>query len=472
MSKLAGLIEKFKPHRSFACSYGTVEVDGVLVRVAKENDDSWRIHIDPETGKKYFMIAAEDALQDPAIIRSARVSTGRDSKEVDEKAEGLIQALWREKHLTPFEGGAVFRLRFEVPIAYAQPLFQLFASFNEFSGRYSEIDGTYYTPSNLSASALKEFQDAEEEAHGAYKKLLELGVAREMARFAHLYRFYTKFYMTISLRHIMEFLNWTNVNTRHTKTEFWEIKNVFREIIKNWTPWAFEAFEKEPHPVDFGWVNERLRKNKRLLSELPSERTVRVLNKGLIRLLGSYGNQDLMISCLDHFPNPSKALGHGGMSFLIKMPIFVFRQWVRHRYGAMTELSLDYDTIVERNSFYLPKHFRKQLGKSMSYQYVDMDDKENEIAKANLTEHKDACRERYLRLRKMGVSAEIAAMILPYSFYMYVVWTAPVESLINFIHLRTDMRAQWEIRQYADLIGVMVRDHFPDIAELCNEGKI
>src|SRR3990167_972647 len=214
-------IEKFKPHRSFACSYGTVEVDGVLVRVAKENDDSWRIHIDPETGKKYFMIAAEDALQDQAIIRSARVSTGRDSKEVDEKAEGLIQALWREKHLTPFEGGAVFRLRFEVPIAYAQPLFQLFASFNEFSGRYSEIDGTYYTPSNLSASALKEFQDAEEEAHGAYKKLLELGVAREMARFAHLYRFYTKFYMTISLRHIMEFLNWTNVNTKHTKTEFW-----------------------------------------------------------------------------------------------------------------------------------------------------------------------------------------------------------------------------------------------------------
>lgn len=472
MSKLKSLMEKFKPRRNFSCSYGTVEVDGVLVRVAKEDEDSWRVHIDAETGKKYFMIAAEDTLQDPAIIRSARVSTGRDSKEVDEKAEGMIQSLWREKHTSPSDGGVIFRLRFEVPIAYAQPLFRLFASFNEFSGRYSEIDGAYYTPPNLSASAMKEFQDAEEEARGTYKKLLELGVAREMARFAHLYRFFTKFYMTISLRHIMEFLNWTNVNTRHTRTEFGEIKNVFREIIKNWTPWAFEAFEKEPCPVDFNWVDERLRKNKRTLGELPSERTAKVLDQGLIRIMESYGNQDLIISCLDDFPNPSRALGHGGMTFLIKMPIFVFRQWVRHRYGAITELGLDFDTIVERNSFYLPKRFRKQLGKAMSYQYVDMDDAENETAQKIFLEHKEAARKRYERLRRMGVTGAVAALILPYDFYVFTVWTAPIESLVNFMHLRTDVHAQWEIRQYADLIGAMVRDHFPDIIELYNQGKV
>lgn len=472
MGKLDALTEKFQPRRTFPFSYGQVEVDGVLVRVAGENEDSWRIHVDPQTGKKYFLIAVEDTLQDPAIIRSARVSTGRDSKEVDEKAEGLIQSLWREKHLTPFEGGAVFRLRFEVPITYAQPLFRLFASFNEFSGRYSVIDGKYYTPNNLSAPVLKEFDKAEEEAQAVYKKLLDIGVAKEMARLAHLYRFYTKFYMTISLRHIMEFLSWTNVNTRHTQTEFWEIRGVFKEIVQTWAPWAFEAFEKFPRQIDFGWVREQLKNNKRFVGGLPSERTVRVLNKGLIRILDSYGSQDLMFSCLDDFPNPLKALGHGAMTFLIKMPIFVFRQWVRHRYGTMTELNINFDNLVMADSFYAPRRFRIQAGKSMSYRYVDMEDKENEIAKAHLAEHRESCKDRYARLRKMRVPEEIAAMVLPYSFYMYVVWTAPVESLINFLHLRTDEHAQWEIRQYADLIGGMFRDHFPDVVELYNEGKI
>ncbi len=471
MGNLDNLIEKFKPQRAFSCSYGRVEVDGVLVRVAKEGEESWRLFSD-ETGRKYYAIAVEDLLQDPAIIRSARVSTDRDSKEVDEKAVGLIQALWREKHLTPSEGGVVFRLRFEVPISYAQPLFRLFASFNEFSGRYSVIDGEYYTPLNLSAAAFQEFQQAEEEARSTYKKLLELGVAREMARFAHLYRFYTKFYMTISLRHILEFLSWTNVHTRHIKTEFWEIQNVFREIIQCWTPWAFEAFEGTANSINFSWINEQLKKNKKSLVELPSERTVKILDHGLIRIMDSFGNQDLITSCLNDFPNPLRALGHGGMTFLIKMPIFVFRQWVRHRNGAMTELKSDYDIMVERDSFYLPERFRKQTGKAMSYQYADMDDGENETVKKIFVEHKEIARRRYERLRHLGISGEVAAMILPYNFYVFTVWTASLESLINFIHLRTDIHAQFEIRQYAKIIADMVRDHFPDIAKLYNEGKI
>lgn len=471
MGKLDNLTEKFKPQRAFSCSYGQVEVDGIMIRVAGEGEDGWRLFND-EKGRKYYAIAAEDILQDPAIIRSARVSTGRDSKDVDEKAEGLIQSLWRDKHMTPFEGGVIFRLRFEVPVVYAQPLFRLFASFNEFSGRYSVIDGKYHTPTNLSDPMFKEFEKAEEEARAVYSRLLELGVAKEMARLSHLYRFDTKFYMTISLRHIMEFLSLTNIETKHTQTEFWEIRNVFEKIIQTWTPWAFEAFKNSPRPIDFKWVRGKLRNSKRILTQLPSERTVRALNKGFIKLIDSYGNQDLMILCLEDFPNPLKAFGHGAMTFLIKMPIFVFRQWVRHRYGTITELTPDFDRLVAEDSFYAPERFRAQAGKSMSYQYIDVDNKENEIAKAHLAEHREACKERYKMLRKMKMPAEMAAMILPYSFYVSVVWTVSVESLVNFLHLRKDMHAQWEIRQYADLIGGMFRDHFPDITELYNEGKI
>ena len=217
MGKLDNLARSFKPKRRFSCSHTTIEVDGVFVRVPSEEDkDSWvPVKIEGESESvTHYTIKVEDLLQDPAVIRSARVSTGRDSLAVDEKAQGMMNYLWRDYHVTPYESGVVVRLKVETPIPYADPLLKLFASFNEFSGRYSNIDTGFYMPSNISTEAKEEFGDSAEESGLLYKELLDFGLAKEMARLCLAYRYYTKFYMTVSLRHIMEFLTITGLTNR------------------------------------------------------------------------------------------------------------------------------------------------------------------------------------------------------------------------------------------------------------------
>ena len=115
LDRLAVLKQRFNPRREYKVSHTKIEVDGAFVRF----DDDWGFKDDKA------IVPLEDFLQDPAVIRSARVSTGRDAKEVNEKAEGLIGALYRNKHVTPFEGSVIFRLRVEPPICFAQSFFQL-----------------------------------------------------------------------------------------------------------------------------------------------------------------------------------------------------------------------------------------------------------------------------------------------------------------------------------------------------------
>ncbi|MDP3953931.1 MAG: FAD-dependent thymidylate synthase [bacterium] len=464
MSKnLENLAKNFKPRRNFSCSHTSIEVDGVFVRIPNENENSWiPLSLNGDQNEtSHFAINIEDVLQDPAIIRSARVSTDRDTVAVNEKAKGLIGYLWKDRHLTPSGSGVMLRLRQETPIMYAQPFFRLFAEHNEFSGRYSELDGAYYTPHGLKSEVREEFTKAEAEAQSLYKRLISMEVAKEMARLVHLYRFKTKFYEAISLRQLLEFITWQNVTTRHNNTEFHEIKPIIKEIIKHWTPWASEALEEYPNKIDFAWTQEIVKKYKNYPMDSYALGGKNVLNKGRVNLINYYGNDNLMLSCLDDFPNPLKGFGHGQMTFSLKVPIHVFRQWVRHRYGHWTEKGINFDEIVKDDQFFVPSRFRKQTGKVGHYQFSDVDDNENEQVLELLLKHKDSCLGRYCRLRNMEVPAELAAMNLPYTFYIPVIWTVPVESLFNFFSLRCDGHAQFEIRQYANAVWEMFHTRFP-----------
>lgn len=477
MGKLDDLVKSFNPQRKFSCSHSTIEVDGVLVRVAEENDkDSWvSIRSTPDVNSKadsttHYLIKVEDILQDPAIIRSARVSTGRDTKEVDEKAQGMINFLWRDNHVTPSEGSVIFRLKWTVPIMYAQPIFRLFGAHNEFSGRYSVIEGNYYTPNFnglANADIIKnECFEAENEAQVLYKRLLELGVAKEMARYVHLYRFYTKFYFTVSLRHLLEFLRIDeNSNNRHNTTEFWKIKRVIKELIKNWAPWAMEAFDKNPRPLNFDWAKEASHNYSAFLFDRIGERGVNVLDHGYIELINSNINLDVITASLNDFPDPTKALNHGSMAFFVRMPIHVFRQWVRHRSLHFSELEMNFDKIVSENSFYIPDRFRKQTGKVGQYTFTDMDDPENDVVRKLLSDHIGLCRQRYTRLRDSGLSKQLAAMSLPYVFYIDTILTTPLGGLANFLSLRTDSHAQKEVKAYAFSIWHFLKSESPILAE-------
>lgn len=473
MGNLGNLAKRFKPKRTFSCSHSKIEVDGVFARVvSEEENDSWlevRMPADSDS-PTHYLIKTEDVLQDPAIIRSARVSTGRDTKEVDEKAEGMVNFLWRDRHVTPEEGAVVIRSKWTMPIMYAQPIFRLFGSHNEFSGRYSVIDDSYYTPDfeGFADADLikKEFTDAEVEAQALYKKLLELGVAKEMARYAHLYRFYTKFYFTTSLRHLLEFLLIDEGSkNRHDTTEFWQIKEPLKNLVRHWAPWAFTAFENNPRPMNFDWAVETSHNYATLLFDRIGENGVSVLDHGYIELLKSDIDASVITAALNDFPDPTKAFNHGSMTFFVRMPISVFRQWVRHRSLHFSELEVDFDQVVKENAFYLPERFRKQIGKVGHYTFTDMNDAENDAVRHLLTKHIEACKSRYQVLRNMGLSKQLAAMNLPYVFYINTILTAPLGGLSNFLSLRTDSHAQKEIREYAFPIWRMFKEKDPATAE-------
>ena len=466
MDNLRNLEVSFKPKRLFECKHTKIEVDAVFVRIPEDTDnEDWKI-VDGSNGERLAEIRVENILQDSAAIRSARVSTDRDTLAVNDKAQGLIQYLWNGAHVSPFEGGIMFRLKHTTPIAYAQPLFRLFAAFNELSGRYSKNKDNYYTPSTLNDRTREIFDRGELEAQTAYQELLDMGVANEMARFAHLYRFYTRFFITISLRHMMEFVDIAGLSTKHNHTEFWDIQDIYREIIKYWAPWAYQAMENKPIKRNLLFVDEAIKEARMKKTETAYIRSESILNMGEVKLLEFFGNEQMMLERLDDFPIPLRAFGHGGMTFYIKMPIFVFRQWVRHRYGTFSEPTVDYDRIVEKNEFYVPERFRKQIGHVGSYTYMDMDDQENGRARKLLTEHINRQKEEYKRLRTLGLSAEMAAMNLPYCFFIPVYWTVNLESLMNFFSLRVDGHAQAEIRKYAEIIWKMCSAEFPRYAKI------
>lgn len=477
MGKLDDLARSFNPQRKFSCSHTTVEVDGILVRVAEADDnESWipmrntpdvNSMADPPT---HYLIKVEDILQDPAIIRSARVSTGRDTKEVDEKAQGMVNFLWRDRHVTPSEGSIVFRSKWTTPVMYAQPIFRLFGAHNEFSGRYSVIDGSYYTPDfgDIPNADLirKEFSDAEKEAQALYQKLLDLGVAKEMARYVHLYRFYTTFYFTVSLRHLLEFmLIDENSSNRHSTTEFWKIKGVLGDLVRNWAPWAAEAFKASPRPLNFDWAGEITKNYSCFLFDRLGGNGVKVLDHGYLELIGSNIDTDVITAALNDFPDPTKAFNHGSMTFWVRMPIHVFRQWVRHRSLHFSELEMNFDMVVEEKAFYIPERFRKQIGKVGHYTFVDMDDRENDVVRNMLAEHIEVCTARYKRLRDYGLSRQMAAANLPYIFYIDVILTTPLGGLANFLSLRTDSHAQKEIQAYAFPIWEILKQKDPITAE-------
>lgn len=474
MSKLLDLKRRFKPRRTYSCSHTTVEVDAIMVRVAHdeeqgeegEREEVWQgwKPLCRVTGEAIaYEIPVDDILQDPQIIRGARVSTGRDTKAVDEKGDGMINFLWRDKHLTPLQQIQI-RLRHVTPMPYGQPFFRLFATHNEQSGRYSVIEDRYHMPP-VNREAMQIMEASEHEARYLYKMALEAGISKEQARLLLLYRFTSKFYMTISLRHIMEFLSLQQVPGRHETTQFYDIQLIYRQIVQDWMPWAFAAWEKYPSFVNFDWIPGVLRQV-RPLASYPPWKTVQVLDKGEVKFHSPFGLEDYMLAALDDFPDPRGAFGHGSMLFTLKAPIHVLRQWLRHRNGHWTEPRLQFDQIVRNNDFYVPQQFYKQIGKIGHYQFEDLSEELNTHMRVLYQEYIQHMCDHYQELRSFGVSEEVAGMNLPFCFYVSAGWTTPIDGLMNFLSLRADSHAQWEIRQYAAAIWPWFLESFPRSAKL------
>lgn len=142
---------------------------------------------------------------------------------------------------------------------------------------------------------------------------------------------------------------------------------------------------------------------------------------------------------------------HNAFRFHIKCPIFVAREWFRHRVGSFNEFSARYSEMPPE--FYLPDvdNVRRQTGKPGAYVFEPLGD---EATRANAISAMSSSIKQSIRMYNNllhgGVAKELARDVLPVAMYTQFYWTVNARSLMNFLSLRLDKTALLEIRQYAE----------------------
>ena len=141
---------------------------------------------------------------------------------------------------------------------------------------------------------------------------------------------------------------------------------------------------------------------------------------------------------------------HNSFRFHIRAPLFVAREWMRHRVGSFNEFSLRYARATD--DFYVPEpeDVRSQVGKPGAYSFEPVSPEVAEATREKLLALYDAAYETYEELVELGVARELARCALPVSAYTEFYWTVNARSLMNFLSLRNAETAQREIRRYAE----------------------
>jgi len=138
--------------------------------------------------------------------------------------------------------------------------------------------------------------------------------------------------------------------------------------------------------------------------------------------------------------------------FRIKCPIYVARQWMRHRHASYNELSRRYTDIKDSSDFaQLPFNYKASIQDTVS----NKEHKNRQRYVKDLIY--ETCLDVYKDLKKKGLKKETARSILPLSMLTRFYWTVPNYSLQNFLQLRTDKHAQLEIRLFANKIKEFYR---------------
>lgn len=229
---------------------------------------------------------------DNSIVQAARVSYGAGTKRLSED-RGLIRYLLRHQHTTPFEM-VEFKFHIKLPIFIArQWIRHRTANVNEYSGRYSEMKDEFYVPSlenirpqstmnkqgrsdetfpteQAEAIALK-FAASQDQMYAEYRELLEMGVAREIARINLPVSNYTEWYWKIDLHNLFHFLK-LRIDA-HAQYEIRVYGEAIANIVKEIVPVAWEAFEDYVlHSHKLSRIEAKAIMS--MLGELPSDETL------------------------------------------------------------------------------------------------------------------------------------------------------------------------------------------------------
>lgn len=148
--------------------------------------------------------------------------------------------------------------------------------------------------------------------------------------------------------------------------------------------------------------------------------------------------------------------------FDVKAPLFVIREWQRHRIGSFNEQSARYSEIPDE--FYIPDatHVRHQVGKPGNYSFEPVTD--IVVVNDTVDSISHACQAAFNEYRAMldaGIAKEVARVVLPVGMYSRMKWTVNLRALMNFLELRNHEHAQREIRDYAEIVERMAMTVVP-----------
>ncbi|TMK94151.1 MAG: FAD-dependent thymidylate synthase [Actinobacteria bacterium] len=217
-------------------------------------------------------------------------------------------------------------------------------------------------------------------------------------------------------------------------------------------------------------------------AEVIAEGTIRVLDHGFVRLDDSMADDLSVVNAArvsfarrkEEMDDSDAGLirfllrerhgtpfEHNSFRFHVRAPLFVAREWFRHRVGSFNEFSMRYARATD--DFYVPEpeDVRTQVGKPGSYSFEPVEPELAEATRDELRAVYDEAYATYGRLVERGVARELARLVMPVGAYTEFYWTVNARSLMNFVSLRAAEAAQREIRRYAEACERFLEDAMP-----------
>ena len=157
---------------------------------------------------------------------------------------------------------------------------------------------------------------------------------------------------------------------------------------------------------------------------------------------------------------------HTSMTFFVSAPIFVFREFMRHRIASYNEESGRYREL--RPVFYIPNKDRKlvQVGKTGAYTFVDGTPEQLDITVNAIKETCIVAYENYQKILASGVAREVARAVLPVTLYSSMYVTMNARALMNFLSLRTsspDSHFPSYPQREIEMVAEKMEKHFAEL---------
>lgn len=221
-------------------------------------------------------------------------------------------------------------------------------------------------------------------------------------------------------------------------------------------------------------------------------RRISILDHGFVELLDSMGNDLTIVNAARvSFLGESKGeeqdsklikyliqnkhtspLEQVEFQFRVKCPLFIARQWMRHRTWNYNEISRRYTS--EEIEFYIPTELRKQADNNRQASTEELVTNDVELYDPGSGKYYSLCSpstfislvsnsayQQYQALLRAGVAREQARMILPQNMYTMFYAKVDLHNLLHFIELRNSEHAQYEVRLYAQALEDLIKDIVP-----------